>query len=626
MLLQRYYTVGMAGHIDHGKTTLTKALTGIDTDRLEEEKRRGISIEPGFAPLVQTENIQISLIDVPGHEKFIRQMIAGAAGIDFVVLVIAADEGVMPQTREHLAILTLLGIKQGLVALTKTDLVEADLLALVREDVQDATAGTFLAGKSIHEVDSITGKGVNELKETLTTAVSQLEKKATYAAFRLPIDQVFTVKGLGVIVRGTIFDGEIHVGDTVTLLPTRKTARVRQIESHHEQRTSAFAGQRAAINLTGITRDEIVRGDMMVTSDFYTVTSRINISLTVLPNIKYQLKQRQSIKLNVGTAEVMGRIIFFDRNALDGNESAEILCQLELDEEIAVTRGDRFILRRATPTETIGGGWIIESNAQRERFGKNTMNKLLQQKEGTPKERITALLQEKYALTKEVIKQTLGISETDFSEMNLTEITKDTYALPDVISELEISVINMLENFHDEYPLRPGMNKAEIYSQLKQTIPTILIDYLLKEMGAKRTIRMYDQFVSTDSFKAHYPPAWEKRMEQVVLDWRGQGVDVEKHTEICSRHGIPIELQTELYHFLLNAGVAYQFDEGRLLPVELLQELKEKLEKQTAGKDFTLQNAREALGLSRKNLIPLLELFDSLGYTRRLGEKRIWID
>lgn len=340
---KKYYTIGMAGHIDHGKTTLTKALTSVDTDRLKEEKERSISIEPGFAPLYNDAEMEISVVDVPGHERFIRQMIAGVAGIDLVVLVVAADEGVMPQTKEHLDILALLGITQGIVVLTKISKVEEELRDLALEEVIDELKGTVFEGATILMADSLSGEGVERLKQIVITTLKGMASKSVRGDFRLPIDQVFTVKGQGTVVRGTVFEGTLDTGEEIIILPQGIHTKAKQIQAHHRKESSVFAGQRAAINLSGVDYKEIKRGNVLVTSTHFTVTNTIDVCLKVLRAVNHPIKQRMPIVAHVGTSEVMGKLVFFDRNKVD-SESDDILCQIRLNETIVAKRDRKSVV------------------------------------------------------------------------------------------------------------------------------------------------------------------------------------------------------------------------------------------------------------------------------------------
>ena len=326
---KRYFTIGMAGHIDHGKTSLTKALTNVDTDRLKEEKERQISIELGFAPLYEDDEIQISVIDVPGHERFIRQMIAGVAGIDLVVLVVAADEGVMPQTREHLDILKFLGVKNGLVAISKIDRVDEEFIELVKDDILEELTGSVFEGAPFVLVDSLSKKGIDELKDLIIKTLKEQEMRDAKGAFRLPIDQVFTVKGQGTVVRGTVYEGTVEEGQTLKIMPEGLEVKARQIQVHHKQAQKAYAGQRTAINLSGVSKEDLERGDVLVSSEHFIVTKTVDVAIRVVEDLDHMVKQRMPIKLHIGTTEVMGRIVFFDRNELK-EENGEILCQLRL--------------------------------------------------------------------------------------------------------------------------------------------------------------------------------------------------------------------------------------------------------------------------------------------------------
>lgn len=617
----------MAGHIDHGKTTLTKALTGVETDRLKEEKERQISIEPGFAPLMQTEDVQISIIDVPGHERFIRQMIAGVAGIDVVVLVVAADEGVMPQTREHLYILSLLGIEHGVIAITKTGGVEVDFLEIVQEDIKETVNGTFLEKTAIYFIDSVSGVGIASFKQSLIDFVQQVPKRSTFHSFRLPIDHVFTVKGQGVVVRGTVFDGYAKLGDELTVLPEHSEVRVRHMQSHHEQKEIVYAGQRVAMNLGGITHHQLKRGDVLVKDEFYTPTSQIDIAFTPLHSLKHTIKQRQLIKLYVGTSEVTGKIVFYDRNELAVHDTAEVLCQLQLDEEVVVTRGDRFILRRATPIETLGGGWIMNPNGTTRRFGRQSIDQLREIKDGTAEERIFALLKNGHAYTKEAIVHLASITDKEFTEMveRFIHIGKQMYTKRSVVERLTGEIKNKLTNYHETYPLRVGMNKAELVSALRTTYPEQLIEFALTEATETGEVRVTDQFIALSSFSPIFPQGWEKRIEQMIAEWKGHEADVEKMATYFSRHQIDESLQTDLYYYLLHMNEAYEFDEDRLIARLIVLQLRDNLYAETKGEPFTLQIAREIIGLSRKNLVPLLELFDRLQFTERKDNERVWL-
>lgn len=617
----------MAGHIDHGKTALTKALTGVDTDRLKEEKERNISIEPGYASFINDEQLEVSIIDVPGHERFIRQMIAGVAGIDMVILVIAADEGVMPQTKEHLDILSLLGIEHGLIAMTKVDQADDELLEIVIDDVKEAMKGTFLEKASMYRVDNISKKGIPELTKAIKEMLLQITKKSNQESFRLPIDQVFTVKGQGVVVRGTVYDGEVGQGDRLNVLPLNKEVRVRQIQRHHEQKERVSSGQRTAINIGGISHEEISRGDVLVTDDFYSVSDRVDVVFYLLKDMKYGIKQRQPIKLFIGTSEVMGKIIFFDRNEVKANESQEILCQIQLDKNIVLTRNDRFILRKPTPVETIGGGWIIDPEAKKHRFGKDTIEQLKLKKEGTAAERIESLMKEKMVLSDIEIMRDASVSELELDEVeeSLMTLKKGLRTLRSTMNLVLEKIETLLETFHSHHPMRIGMNKAEIVSELKWHYPVVLLEFALDALNEDEKIKVINQYIALHNVTPSLPPQYKTRLEDAEETLRKQGLEVGRWTDILDEQQIPSDLQNEFYYYLIEMKKAYVLDNERLVSKEAVDFAKHKLEEYTHSEDFNLQTARDVLHLTRKNLVPLLELFDRLGYTKRMNNMRRWI-
>ncbi|MEH7275283.1 selenocysteine-specific translation elongation factor [Neobacillus vireti] len=623
---KRYFTIGMAGHIDHGKTSLTKALTNVDTDRLKEEKERQISIELGFAPLYEDEDIQISVIDVPGHERFIRQMIAGVAGIDLVVLVVAADEGVMPQTREHLDILKFLGVKTGLVAITKIDRVDEEFIELVKDDILEELTGSVFEGASFVLVDSISKRGIDELKDLVIQTLKEQEMRDAKGAFRLPIDQVFTVKGQGTVVRGTVYEGTVEEGQTLTIMPKGLEVKARQIQVHHKQAPKAYAGQRTAINLSGVSKEDLERGDVLVSSEHFIVTKTVDVAIRVVEDLEHLVKQRMPIKLHIGTTEVMGRIVFFDRNELK-EENGEILCQLRLEEEILTKRGDRFILRRPSPQETIGGGWVIDPRGNKYRFGNQTIEELEKKKEGTPKERITAAIFEAKSLTvSELIKHTALDEETlneflndgDFVLYNNKE-----YTLKMLINSIEEDIYDRLQEFHQTHSMKLGFNKAELLQTMQKRFPKSLLEYVVENGIVNGVFNRKEQFVSLSSFVPHVPKSWQKRAENMLTELKKDGLKVRYYKDYFSDSGIPDHLEVDLRRFLEEQELVVHLDEQFAYNGDVFKEAVEKLRKGT-GTEFEVGDAKEILDLSRKYMIPFLERLDSKGLTKRVENKRVW--
>lgn len=625
-LSKRYFTIGMAGHIDHGKTTLTKALTNVDTDRLKEEKERQISIELGFAPLYEDDELQISVIDVPGHERFIRQMIAGVAGIDLVVLVVAADEGVMPQTREHLDILGFLGIKAGIIAITKVDRVEEEFIDLVKDDILGELEGTVFENAPFMMVDSLSKKGIEELKAHIIETLKEQEVRDSRGAFRLPIDQVFTVKGQGTVVRGTVYEGTVEEGQQLKVMPKGLEVRARQLQVHHKPASTAFAGQRAAINLSGVSREDIERGEVLVSSEQFIVTRTIDVAIKVVEDLEYLVKQRTPIKCHIGTAEVMGRIVFFDRNELK-EESDEILCQLRLEEEIVTKRGDRFIIRRPSPQETIGGGWVIDPRGNKYRFGEQTISELEKKKVGTPVERVTAALFEAKSLSMvELSKRTALDEETLRSTLMGEEFlfyNSKEYTLKKLVEAIEDDITDKLEDFHRENPMRPGLNKAEILSGMQEMFPKSLLDFVIENGFQKEVFSRKDQYVKMSTFVPHVPKNWEKRTENLLLEIKQDGLKVRYLTDYFKDAGIPEKLTGELKRYLEEQRIIMPLDDQYYWHIDLFEEAVAKLRNHT-GSEFEVGEAKEAVDLSRKYMIPFLERLDAMGLTKRIENKRVW--
>ncbi|MRH41778.1 selenocysteine-specific translation elongation factor [Aquibacillus halophilus] len=626
-----YYTIGMAGHIDHGKTTLTKALTNVDTDRLKEEKQRNISIEAGYAPLHTKDGTHVSIVDVPGHERFIRQMIAGVAGIDLVVLVVAADEGVMPQTKEHLEILEFLGIKRCIVTITKIDRVDEELLELIALDIDETLSGTSFENSPMVNVDSVSGKGIDTLKESIFHELQSVEHRDRYGSFRLPIDQVFTVQGQGTIVRGTVYEGIVKNGSLLRILPGDEKVKARNIQVHHQDVEEARAGQRTAINLTGVEKDGIKRGDVLVASDHFLVTDTIDVAIRFVTDLRSVLKQRSPVKLHVGTSEVMGKIVFFDRNSVE-EINKEVLCQIRLDNEIVVRRGDRFILRRPTPVETIGGGWVIEPKGEKYRFGDETIKMLQKKKEGTPEDLIKDVLKVSSPLTINQIIQATSLDQKEVQTILnktiekgvLVEIPGNKYVLSSQIHKIKDDITDQLTDFHDRFPMRLGMNKAELVQLLRADFSKEMVEYTLEQMVNHGTIKKIERFIANENFEPHLPTKWKTRMEEIISNLKADELEVKKWEDYISSTPISKDESAELRGFLLLTNRAYQLTDDMIVHKLAINQAVDSLQQQT-GTVFDLKDAKDILNVSRKYLIPLLELLDSLHHTEREEGKRRWL-
>nr|WP_272479967.1 selenocysteine-specific translation elongation factor [Aquibacillus koreensis] len=625
-LKEKYFTVGMAGHIDHGKTTLTKALTNIDTDRLMEEKARGISIELGYAPIKTEKNIHVSIVDVPGHERFIRQMIAGVAGIDLVMMVIAADEGVMPQTKEHLEILSFLGIKQAIIVITKIDQVDDEMLDIVTLDITETLESSPFHEAQMFFVDSVSGKGLSELKQAIFEKLEQMDFRDRHGSFRMPIDQVFTVQGQGTIVRGTVYEGSVHKASSLVVLPLEKKVRARNIQVHHQDVEVAHAGQRTAINLGGANREDIERGDVLVSSDHFLVTDTIDVSIRFVDDLQFPVKQRAPVKMHVGTSEVMGKLVFFDRNVVQENVG-EVLCQVRLEKEIVVRRGDRFILRRPTPVETIGGGWVIDPKGDTYRFGEKTVEMLQKKKEGSPKDLVTDALKDHFLLSVDELVQatSLDIDEVKqiLKEDAIIPLPKGKYTLKLLVDRLGETILDQIVSYHEAYPMRLGMNKAEMIQSLDGSYPKIMMEYTIETFIEEERLKKVNQFIAKADFQPHLPKKWEKRMEEVIEDLHNDGLTVQKWEEYVNNSTISSQQGDELEVFLLQTNQAYRLTEDLIIHKTALEDAIKRLKENTED-SFSLNDAKEVWNISRKYLIPILELLDELGITKRHDSERYW--
>jgi len=380
--------LGTAGHIDHGKTALIKAVTGIDTDRLKEEKLRGITIELGFASIDLPSGQHLGIVDVPGHEKFIKNMVAGATGIDIVAMVIAADEGVMPQTREHMEICTLLEIKQGLVVLTKTDLVDEEWLELVIEDVNEFTRGTFLEGKPVMPVSSVTGQGIPEFIKALDELSAVTPSRSVKSLFRLPVDRVFSIKGFGTVITGTLISGRVKTGDTVMIYPSGITSKVRGIQIHNQSVNSAEAGMRTAINFQGLEKTSVQRGEVVSSPEALKASYMLDVSVHFLKSNKKPVKNRTLIRFHTGTSEIPGHVVLLDKDEIIPGETT--VAQIRLDSPVAVVSDDKFVIRSYSPVRTIGGGQILNPLPQKHKRFKKSISEGLKTLITQPPEEITA--------------------------------------------------------------------------------------------------------------------------------------------------------------------------------------------------------------------------------------------
>ncbi len=487
--------LGTAGHIDHGKTALVKALTGIDTDRLKEEKERGITIELGFAHLTLPSGVLLGIVDVPGHEKFVRHMVAGAGGIDLVALIVAADESIMPQTREHMQILTLLGISAGLVVITKIDMVEPEMVDLVTEEVRDFTRGTFLEGCPVVGVSSVKGLGIDTLVATLDEMAAAIEGARRSGIFRLPIDRVFTMKGFGTVVTGTLMSGGVRSGEEVAIMPRGATARVRGIQVHGKPENEAVAGTRTAVNLSGVEMDAVSRGDVLVSPGSIEPSYMIDARLLYLSENARNLKNREQVKFYFGTSEIVGNVVILDSDEIvPGHEG---FVQIRLTEPAVTLPGDRFIIRLLSPVVTIGGGEVLNAVARKhKRFREEVIHDVSTLALGKEEERAIVFIKDAgYAgVTAERLSRRMGVPE-DAAGRILKKLGAEGAAVTfdkEQSRWIEAAAYNRLAGLiqghvglhHKKNPTEPGINKEELLGKLPWGVDARLLGKLLTDLSS----------------------------------------------------------------------------------------------------------------------------------------------
>jgi selenocysteine-specific elongation factor len=606
--------IGTAGHIDHGKTTLVRALTGVDTDRLPEEKRRGITIELGFAPL-RLEGIGTAgIVDVPGHEAFVRTMVAGASGIDIALLVIAADEGVMPQTREHLSILGLLGTRGGVVALTKCDLVDDDWLSLVTAEVSDCLEDTRLEGAEIVATSATTGQGLDALRTALGAAIARLPARDAGGVFRMPVDRVFSVKGTGSVVTGTVWEGEVRQGDSLLIQPGGKPVRVRGVQVHGADVASATPGTRTAVAITGVELSDIVRGTWLSDDVDWSPTTLMRADVSLLPDANHPLRPREWVRLHLGTADVGARVVA-GGGALQPGEMRP--ARLVLQEPVLARAGDRFVLRLASPPATIGGGVVVDPLPPRRR--------------ATPWERIPPY-ESLGRLLREAAGEGLERSRLVSRSGLMAEELDPLLAHPDVavaigarwyhrsvLADASRVITRLVDEHHQREPLGDGLGVAGLAPEVRAT--SDLVEHAIEVLVASGRLERRGAVIMRAGWKPVVGGADEAFRQQLLADLRGGGAEPPDVENLAARHKrdpIPILRLLEREHLIV--GV----EAGRFYAAESIEELVQRLrDGMTEGREYSPSELREVLGLSRKYLIPFLEYCDRKRITERRATGRV---
>ncbi|HNX28199.1 MAG TPA: selenocysteine-specific translation elongation factor [Syntrophomonadaceae bacterium] len=626
--------IGTAGHIDHGKTTLVKALTGHDTDRLKEEKKRGISIELGFAPFTLPNGQKAAIVDVPGHERFIRHMLAGAFGIDLVLLTIAADEGIMPQTREHMDIIELLGVDKGIVVLTKKDLVDEEWLMLVEDEIEVYLKKSILSKAPIIAVSAVTGEGIDELKEQIEILSGMVQEKSSSGYARLPIDRVFSMSGFGTVVTGTLWSGKIGVGESLELMPPQKQVKIRTIQIHNVKTDVAFAGQRVAVNLQGIELNEIKRGYLLTTPGSFIPSYRLDTRLRLLSGSNRIMHNWNRIRFHLGTDEVLGRIVLLDRDELNPGEEA--FAQIILEKQIVAHKGDPFVIRYYSPVSTIGGGTVIEPNAAKQkRFKEEVLEELAIKEEGSLYE---MLLHEMTSAGQDVftVDDLARKTGSHFSEQLNNEIQQliDDEQIVEIkqgiyISQTKLDSINEIINknllqYHKRYPLRSGYPKEDMRSKYFSYINGKNFNAILKLLEEQHCLISKGNDISRIT---HQPTPGEKerRVIDYIVDSLNQQLFNPPSIEEIKNHLAVSDTEVaEALNYLVNQGQVVKLEGENYFSKTAIEEGKVILEEYFRGEqELSLATARDLLETSRKYTLPLVEYYDKIRFTRRIGDIRI---
>lgn len=624
--------VGTAGHIDHGKTTLIKALTGRNTDRWEEEQRRGITIDLGFTYFDLKNGDRVGIIDVPGHEKFINNMVAGVVGMDLVLLVVAADEGIMPQTREHMDILGLLGIKKSILVINKCDLVDEEWLELVEEEIQEELEGTFLEGAPVVKVSAATGQGLDELTDTIQQLMSdEVVAKDTQTIPRLPIDRAFTLSGFGTIITGTLISGTITREDVLEMYPIGKECKIRNIQVHGQNQDKCYAGQRVAINLSNVKKKEIRRGCVLAPKNSMKNTDLLDVKLKVLEDSMRILTNHERLHLYTGTSEILCRAVLLDKEQIGPGE--EGLVQLRLEEEIAVKRGDRFVVRFYSPMETIGGGIVLEPNpVRKKRFDAQAIEELKKKESGSLGDVMELQIKEHgdTMITLTELAKVMAHSVDELKEyleeleesgtIFVFQMKKDTY-LWHRDSEFAVrqKIEETLQKYHSEHPYRYGMKKAEIHNTFLKKIKPNIFDAYIERMTGENVYGRREEYLSLPGYEVPKDAMYLQTEKLIEDTFEKAGYDFVRFSEIDFGK-IPRQTAEDVVLMMIDEGKVLRINEEMFTMKHLMDEAKEKIQNHLKEENLiTIAQVRDMFSTSRKSAKPILEYMDSIKVTKKTG-------
>lgn len=628
----KHIIIGTAGHIDHGKTTLIKALTGRDTDRWEEEKRRGITIDLGFTYFDLKNGDRVGIIDVPGHERFINNMVAGVVGMDMVMLVIAADEGIMPQTREHMDILGQLGIEKSIVVLNKCDLVDEDWLELVKEEIAEELSGSFLEGAPVVEVSAATGEGIPKLVETIEKLTEEeVVEKDTDTIPRLPIDRVFSLSGFGTIITGTLLAGTICKEDNLQIYPIGKECKIRSIQVHGEDVERCYAGQRVAINLSNVKKSELRRGCVLAPVNNMKNTTLLDVRLNVVESSKRVLTNQSRLHLFTGTSEILCRAVLLDKEEIGPGESG--LAQLRLEEEIALRRGDRFVVRFYSPVETIGGGIVLEPNPKKKkRFDNEAIEELRKKESGSTEDVIEMHVKahgETMVTVAELAKMTaMAPEEVEQDVRALKErgivkvfcMKKDTYVWHAAHArKVAEEVLALLRDYHAKYPYRYGVKKAEIHMTYLKKVKQNVFDAYVDSLCEEHVIERFQEYIKLPEFEVRQDENYENVLQIATATFQKAQFDFVRFSEV-SFGEIDREVVEDILILLIDREIVVKVAEDIYTLKTLMDDAKEVIQNRLKENPLiTIAEVRDLLGTSRKSAKPILEYMDSIKVTKKNG-------
>lgn len=624
--------IGTAGHIDHGKTTLIKALTGRNTDRWEEEQRRGITIDLGFTYFDLKNGDRVGIIDVPGHERFINNMVAGVVGMDLVMLVVAADEGIMPQTREHMDILGELGIEKSILVLNKCDLVEEDWLELVKEEIKEELEGTFLEQAPIVEVSAATGQGIPELIEVIErlTAEEVVEKDVNTIP-RLPIDRVFSLSGFGTIITGTLLAGTISKEDNLQVYPIGKECKIRNIQVHGQDVEKCYAGQRVAINLSNVKKSELRRGCVLAPPNNMKNTMLLDVKLNVLPSSMRVLTNHTRLHLFTGTSEILCRAVLLDKEEIGPGESGFV--QLRLEEEIALRRGDKFVVRFYSPMETIGGGIVLEPNPKKKkRFDKDAIEELQRKESGSSEDVIELHVKshEETMITMTELAKLTALSMEEVTEdvqsleqqgiVKVFRMKKDTYVWHTIHEQnMRHRLTEALRGYHEKYPYRYGTKKAEIHMTYMKKVKLNVFDLYVEMLSEEGALKRHQEFLQLPEFEVRKDAVYEKVLKTVQKQFEKAQFDFQRFSEI-SFGNIKREEVEDIMLLLIDEDIVVKITEDIYTLKSIIEKAKEVIQNRLKENPLiTIAEVRDLLGTSRKSAKPILEYMDGIKVTKKNG-------